>query len=106
MVGEPTVAAVRGWFRRRRVPVAIAVAVAGAALLAGAVEPATSSPSPGKAHALFGVHTDRKIVALTFDDGPDPRWTPHVLDLLAAHGDHATFFQIGDNAMAHRDLVA
>jgi len=34
-------------------------------------------------------------VALTFDDGPDPRWTPMVLDVLAAHHVHATFFVIG-----------
>ena len=37
-------------------------------------------------------------VALTFDDGPDPEWTPRVLDLLAAAGVHATFFLIGERA--------
>jgi peptidoglycan/xylan/chitin deacetylase (PgdA/CDA1 family) len=52
------------------------------------------------------VHTHQKLVALTFDDGPDPRWTPTVLRLLAEHGAHATFFEIGDNATAHPDLVA
>ena len=31
----------------------------------------------------------RRHVALTFDDGPDPEWTPRVLDLLAAAGVHA-----------------
>jgi peptidoglycan-N-acetylglucosamine deacetylase len=34
------------------------------------------------------------VVALTFDDGPSP-WTRPVLDLLAAHGSHATFFVLG-----------
>jgi peptidoglycan/xylan/chitin deacetylase (PgdA/CDA1 family) len=34
------------------------------------------------------------IVALTFDDGPSA-WTEQILDLLAAHGDHATFFALG-----------
>src|SRR5258707_9843616 len=31
-------------------------------------------------------------VALTFDDGPDPRWTPQILDMLKLHHAHATFF--------------
>lgn len=35
---------------------------------------------------------------LTFDDGPHPEHTPHLLDLLAAHGAHATFFVIGIHA--------
>ena len=46
-----------------------------------------------------------KRVALTFDDGPDPVWTPKVLDLLAARHAHATFCLIGENARAHPDLV-
>ncbi|TDC84273.1 glycosyltransferase [Actinomadura sp. 7K507] len=36
-----------------------------------------------------------KTIALTFDDGPDPRWTPRLLDLLRRHGARATFFTIG-----------
>ncbi|MFI5957388.1 polysaccharide deacetylase family protein [Cryptosporangium sp. NPDC051539] len=43
--------------------------------------------------------------ALTFDDGPDPRWTPRVLEVLAAHGARATFFMIGTHAARHPDLV-
>jgi len=39
--------------------------------------------------------TQRKEVAITFDDGPDPDWTPKILDLLKKHGVKATFFQIG-----------
>ncbi|MFC4909072.1 polysaccharide deacetylase family protein [Actinomadura gamaensis] len=35
-------------------------------------------------------------IALTIDDGPHPEWTPQVLDLLAEHQVHATFFQIGE----------
>jgi hypothetical protein len=35
-------------------------------------------------------------VALTFDDGPDPEWTPHVLDKLAAVKAPATFFVRGE----------
>ena len=44
-------------------------------------------------------------IALTFDDGPDPRWTPRVLELLAAHGARATFFVVGERAERHPGLV-
>ncbi len=37
-------------------------------------------------------------IALTFDDGPDPDWTPRVLDALAARDVRATFFLVGDRA--------
>jgi peptidoglycan-N-acetylglucosamine deacetylase len=45
-------------------------------------------------------------VKLTFDDGPDPVWTPRLLDVLAAGGAQATFFPIAPRAAAHPDLVA
>ena len=38
-------------------------------------------------------------LALTFDDGPDPEWTPRVLNILAAHDVRATFFLVGDRAV-------
>jgi cellulose synthase/poly-beta-1,6-N-acetylglucosamine synthase-like glycosyltransferase/peptidoglycan/xylan/chitin deacetylase (PgdA/CDA1 family)/spore germination protein YaaH len=44
-------------------------------------------------------------VALTFDDGPDPKWTPQVLDLLKANGVKAAFFLVGVNAEKYPDLV-
>lgn len=44
-------------------------------------------------------------LALTFDDGPDPRWTPRVLDVLGEAGIHATFFLVGERARAHPDLL-
>jgi peptidoglycan-N-acetylglucosamine deacetylase len=44
-------------------------------------------------------------VALTFDDGPHPEWTPRLLDVLAGLDLHATFFLIGRNAEAHPDVV-
>jgi peptidoglycan/xylan/chitin deacetylase (PgdA/CDA1 family) len=46
------------------------------------------------------------VVALTFDDGPDPEVTPKVLDLLKQTGNRATFFCVGRRAEAHADLVA
>jgi peptidoglycan/xylan/chitin deacetylase (PgdA/CDA1 family) len=55
--------------------------------------------------AITAVHTAADAVALTFDDGPDPRFTPHVLDVLAGAGATATFFVVGRNAEEHSDLV-
>ena len=48
---------------------------------------------------------DKTKVALTFDDGPDPVWTPKILDVLKARGLKATFFLIGRNVENHPDLV-
>ena len=44
-------------------------------------------------------------LALTFDDGPDPDWTPKILDILKEKNVKASFFIIGNNAQAHPDLV-
>lgn len=44
-------------------------------------------------------------IAFTFDDGPDPRTTPRVLELLAAHDARATFFVVGERAQGHPELV-
>jgi peptidoglycan-N-acetylglucosamine deacetylase len=44
-------------------------------------------------------------VALTFDDGPHPKWTPRVLATLAKHDAKATFFLVGRKAAKHPELV-
>lgn len=44
-------------------------------------------------------------IALTFDDGPNPAWTPKLLDVLAAHDVHATFFMLGGFAQTQPELV-
>jgi cellulose synthase/poly-beta-1,6-N-acetylglucosamine synthase-like glycosyltransferase/peptidoglycan/xylan/chitin deacetylase (PgdA/CDA1 family) len=46
-----------------------------------------------------------RTLALTFDDGPDPTWTPRILDVLKAHHVRATFFVVGTAAIDHPDLV-
>lgn len=46
-----------------------------------------------------------KAIALSFDDGPDPEWTPQILEALRSRGVPATFFMIGENAMGHPFLV-
>ncbi|WP_345304206.1 polysaccharide deacetylase family protein [Lysobacter hankyongensis] len=48
----------------------------------------------------------RRVLHLTFDDGPHPEHTPALLDLLAAHGARATFFLIGREAERHPNVVA
>jgi peptidoglycan/xylan/chitin deacetylase (PgdA/CDA1 family) len=45
------------------------------------------------------------VVALTFDDGPHPRYTPPILDVLARYGVQGTFFELGREAERHPDLV-
>ncbi|MBW4080474.1 polysaccharide deacetylase family protein [Paenibacillus sp. S150] len=47
-----------------------------------------------------------KRIALTFDDVPDPRFTPQILDVLRKHHVKATFFIVGSRAEKHPDLVA
>ncbi|MCX5870798.1 MAG: glycosyltransferase [Deltaproteobacteria bacterium] len=44
-------------------------------------------------------------VAITFDDGPDSRWTPQILDILKEKGVSATFFMVGANMEKYPDLV-
>lgn len=44
-------------------------------------------------------------VALTFDDGPDPRYTPVLLDLLKKYHVKATFFIVGENAEKYPELI-
>jgi peptidoglycan/xylan/chitin deacetylase (PgdA/CDA1 family)/glycosyltransferase involved in cell wall biosynthesis len=46
-----------------------------------------------------------RTIALTFDDGPDPLWTPQVLRVLAKHHVPATFFVIGSQVSRHPGLV-
>jgi peptidoglycan/xylan/chitin deacetylase (PgdA/CDA1 family) len=43
--------------------------------------------------------------AITFDDGPSPRWTPRLLDVLARAGARATFFPLAPNLRRHPELA-
>jgi peptidoglycan/xylan/chitin deacetylase (PgdA/CDA1 family) len=54
---------------------------------------------------LWRAKTDRKVVALTFDDGPSAEHTAHLLDVLHAAGARATFALVGRNAARFPDLV-
>lgn len=46
-----------------------------------------------------------KTIALTFDDGPDPVWTPKILDVLRRNQVPATFFTVGAQVSAHPELA-
>jgi peptidoglycan/xylan/chitin deacetylase (PgdA/CDA1 family) len=79
-----------------------------ALLVTLAVQPpfASETVARGASGILFRVRTDQPLVALTFDDGPDPTYTPQVLDTLARDKVQATFFLVGRRARARPDLVA
>jgi peptidoglycan/xylan/chitin deacetylase (PgdA/CDA1 family) len=53
----------------------------------------------------FRGQTEEKIVALTFDDGPHPVYTPRVLDILETAGVNATFFLIGRQVRSYPEVV-
>lgn len=116
------------YFTRRGIPTGIAVAAVSAGLVLTAVTmSAADTDNPARPTAVSqsasqaaggpvggpvgaeivrsGTQSGDKRVSLTFDDGPDPKWTPQVLDLLAVHNVKATFFLLGPNAEAHPDLV-
>ena len=54
---------------------------------------------------LRSVRPPSGTIALTFDDGPDPRWTPEILDVLRQHRVRATFFVVGSRVAAHPGLA-
>ncbi len=64
---------------------------------AAAAPPPSPPPPPAPAPA--------KYVVLTFDDGPDPRYTPQILDILDRYGVKATFFVVGTEAKRHPELT-
>lgn len=55
---------------------------------------------------IHSVDTDgKKLVALSFDDGPDPLYTPGVIEILKSYQVKATFFLVGESVEAHPGLV-
>lgn len=60
-----------------------------------APRPETSS-STCATQVFWRTEPSARLIALTFDDGPDVRWTPQAMTALAAYDAHATFFQLGD----------
>ncbi|MFI7229860.1 bifunctional polysaccharide deacetylase/glycosyltransferase family 2 protein [Nonomuraea angiospora] len=112
------------WF-----PLAVCMLLAAAALVLNgyvtnvvgetqAPPPATGSPSPElekvrrggpvlniTANGPASARLPARTVALTFDDGPDPAWTPQVLDMLKKYGAKATFFTVGSKVAKYPELA-
>src|SRR5262249_51432874 len=64
-----------------------------------------SGRASGGGRVLRRVDVRERVVAFSFDDGPDPRWTPRVLQLLRHFHATATFFVTGLNARLHPGLI-
>ena len=85
-----------------------AVIAVGPAVTAEGPTARTATPSGPGAYAAtvtFRAAPSARIVALTIDDGPTREWTPRVLAILRRHGAKATFFRVGERALAAPDLV-
>ncbi len=80
-------------------------AVAGLALAAGGSAYAALWPASRIFGSSFIAPRNPGQLALTFDDGPNPVWTPRLLDVLANYGVRATFFLVGSHAVAEPALV-
>lgn len=96
------------WKSRRARKWAIVVACALVVVVGGAFT--LFEVSKSRTFQFFGtlvnrVETTEKVVALTFDDGPDPAGTQAILDTLRSRRVPATFFLIGRDIAAHPDLA-
>jgi len=85
------------------VAVPVVIVVLGTAVLAGVVFHPNSSAWTPTFHRAPG---DSDAVALTFDDGPDPKATPHIARVLAEKEVPAAFFVVGERVRANHALLA
>lgn len=82
------------------------VALGFALFLAGVgVGGAGAAETPAPVRLVRSVSVSTKAVALTFDDGPSPQYTPEVLQLLTRYGARATFFLIGSQLLRYPQLA-
>lgn len=86
------------WIEDRRLPIAGGPASA-------TVGTSHQQVGAGLVEVTWGVRTSERLVALTFDDGPLPQWTPMVLDTLDRYEVPATFFLVGTRAREHAALL-
>lgn len=78
----------------------------GAFLVAAAVLAAGGAALQENDDKVTHVATDRKVIALTIDDGPHYKTTPEILEVLKAKNVHVTFFILGENAAENSRLLA
>ncbi|MCX4641373.1 MULTISPECIES: polysaccharide deacetylase family protein [unclassified Streptomyces] len=107
----------RGW-NSKLVGAALGVTLLATGASVWTAQAGTADGSSPEATAPAGNHVRPTAVAIahasdagtrginiTIDDGPDPEWTPQVLDVLREYGVKATFCMVGPQAQAHPDLV-
>jgi len=71
-----------------------------------AAGPVSTAPRQRRAPASYNaVNTSRPFVALTFDDGPHPEYTPQLLDILRNEGVRATFYVIGRSVQTYPEIA-
>jgi peptidoglycan/xylan/chitin deacetylase (PgdA/CDA1 family) len=80
-------------------------AAAGLGLIAGGVAYAALWPGSRLFGSALTAPARPRELALTFDDGPNPAWTPRLLDMLASREVRASFFLLGSRAEAQPELV-
>lgn len=76
-----------------------------AAAIVFAARPLSPPHKPWLAEIVYRVPTDQRVVALTFDDGPHPKFTPRILDILDKYDIKATFFMVGKEVARYPDVV-
>jgi peptidoglycan/xylan/chitin deacetylase (PgdA/CDA1 family) len=74
-------------------------------LVAFFVYASTSPKSEFFGKVIYNINTHKKIVALTFDDGPNGKYTKRVIDILDREGVKATFFLIGKNVETYPEIA-
>jgi peptidoglycan-N-acetylglucosamine deacetylase len=88
------------------------------ALPRGTAAPGTASPTPSSTESPGATPSgsptssvvpvtdeDEKVLYFTFDDGPNPPYTTQILDILAKHNAHGTFFVLGEALNEHPEIV-
>lgn len=85
-------------------PNATRIAAVTLALIAAVFALHLHTPVLASLHVI-GIHAGPRVMALTFDDGPDPANTPEILDLLDEYHVKATFFLIGARAAQYPELA-
>lgn len=99
---------IRNWLRdssakKRPQNDRVALIIAGVTALFLMSSSLRAAPVPGD--LVWKVNTSTKVVALTFDDGPDKIYTDKILALLKEHNAKGTFFMLGENAIGKEDVV-
>ena len=85
--------------------VAVAALVSYAAYATGMKTESFRLMITGHPEVLYSAATDRPVIALTIDDGPDPQTTPLILDVLAQNHATATFFVIAERIRGNESLM-